>query len=359
MAVAWWMTLFLVAASSVLCEDAWMVNPKRLLDSSKVVYALNCGAIEDLKSEHGFTYLADKYFTAGESSSYLNSEFVKDPYLKIKNTRDIGLHLNERLGTQGFVEYKLPVEYAGNYVLILLFAELNFHMVRQRSMRVLIGSHEVIPEFDIVRAAANFTQVPIYLPFTVLEDGTLLYNDQKNLPDGIVDTNKLHLTLERITDNPKIDGLILFKSRLDETNYKFINEVNREEMLSNGIIHTKEYLRARVQTADRTKQERLKKPIRIDRSVFFEDTEEWEDDIFNFHMRDYLKYIIALCAIIFLMYLAKQLNSRRSIYIVENETNEPKSPKPLEQPAEGKPKAKLDDKTFGLKQKSSKKKADS
>src|SRR3990167_1016762 len=219
--------LVLCLTCTVTLQQSWMDNPKRLLNPAKVVFALNCGSDKEIQSEHGFTYLPDQYFVCGETSSYSESEVVKSPEFRIRNTRDTELHMNERLGTSGQVQYKLPITNAGEYVLILLFAELNFQKVPQRSMRVLLGSYEIIPEFDIVRTATSFAQVPIYLPFTVLTDGSLLYKNKIDLDDAIVDGNKLHLTLERIRDLPKIDGLILFQGNLSETNYDFINNVNR------------------------------------------------------------------------------------------------------------------------------------
>lgn len=364
-----WRVLLLALLMFGCCQtsQSWMDNPKRLLDPTKVVYAINCGSDQPIQSEHGFVFQPDQYFGAGEFSTYAHNDFAKNPEFTIRNTRDTKLHLNERLGNGGYVEYKLPIEFAGDYVLILLFAELNFEMVQDRAMRILIGSYEVIPEFDIVRTATPLAQVGVYLPFSVNEDGSFLYRGQRDLPDGIIDQNKLHLTLERIFDNPKIDGIVLFKGTLEETNYAFINQVNREEMVTYGIIHNRELVQSRIYPGFKVKEERMKRPKRIDRSVIIRDTEDWEEDVFIFEIRNYIKQIAAVLLLCLLIYF-RRLFSLRSSKRKDSTNSNDEAPAAAAQtqtqtqktdaPKAEKPKPKFDDKMFGLKPKTPKVKKD-
>ena len=92
------------------------------INKDKVLYALNCGSEKQFTSKDGFVYQPDKWYKEGVVATYFNHKKV--PRTGFKYTRDQNLHRTERYSTRGFLEYDLPLETDGDYVLILQFAEV-------------------------------------------------------------------------------------------------------------------------------------------------------------------------------------------------------------------------------------------
>lgn len=98
------------------------------LDSNKVIYALNCGSDKQFTSKDGFVYQPDKWYKEGVVATYFNHKKV--PKTGFKYTRDQNLHRTERYSTRGFLEYDLPLQQDGDYVLILQFAEVSLNICK-------------------------------------------------------------------------------------------------------------------------------------------------------------------------------------------------------------------------------------
>ena len=73
-------------------------------------------------------YQPDRWYKEGVVATYQNHK--KIPKSGFKYTRDQELHRMERYSTKGWLEYDLPIERDGDYVLILQFAEVILSFLR-------------------------------------------------------------------------------------------------------------------------------------------------------------------------------------------------------------------------------------
>jgi hypothetical protein len=98
-------------------------------------------------------------------------------------------------------------------VLILQFCELNFMYTKQRVCHIYFGESVVRPNHDTLKGGRQ-SQVSIYLPFT-LKEGQITYAGHMDC-DKAYDpaTRTLKLRFKKVLDNPKVDGIVLFKGKL-------------------------------------------------------------------------------------------------------------------------------------------------
>ena len=111
------LTIALLSAQTLSWKQKYNLN------KDKVLYALNCGSDKQFTSKDGFVYQPDKWYKERVVATYFNHKKV--PRTGFKYTRDQNLHRTESYSTRGFLEYDLPLEVDGDYVLILQFAEVN------------------------------------------------------------------------------------------------------------------------------------------------------------------------------------------------------------------------------------------
>lgn len=183
------------------------------LNPENVIYALNCGSKSEYKSRDGFIYQADKWFHGKtEVATYWNHPKV--PSYGFKYTEDHELHRIERWA-HGILTYRLPLEEQGQFVLILKFTEVNWMAEGSRVFNIKIGDTYIRKGFDILRGG-HTSEVSLYIQFS-FEDGVLVWKDQE-IKNGL-HNNQLILIMEAVTDNPKIDGLILYRGNLKATDY--------------------------------------------------------------------------------------------------------------------------------------------
>lgn len=63
---------------------------------------------------------------------------------------------------------------------------------------------------------------PIYVPISIKDDGTVIYNNRVNCANAYdMESRTFTLRLKPKIENPKIDGIILFKGKLDGKIKKF------------------------------------------------------------------------------------------------------------------------------------------
>jgi Malectin domain len=99
-------------------------------------------------------------------------------------------------------------------VLILNFCELNFFYTNQRVCHIYLGDTVVRPNHDTLKGGRQ-SQVSIYLPFN-LKDGKVTYARHMDCQNSYNQaTRTLRLRFKKVIDNPKVDGIILFKGRLE------------------------------------------------------------------------------------------------------------------------------------------------
>ncbi|CAG9310521.1 MLEC_2 [Blepharisma stoltei] len=170
------------------------------LDPSTVVLALNCGASTPYTSTFGFVYAADNYYTTG--SSYACS-------CSIGRTQNQTPYKVERYSTTTpSWGYRIPISTDGTYVIILQFAEIYFTTTNSRVFTIKIGNYVVKSSLDLVAQAGPKNACDLFVQFT-LTSGVVYINGSS--VTGAYSSGKLVLDFYRITENPKISGIILVK----------------------------------------------------------------------------------------------------------------------------------------------------
>lgn len=131
----------------------------------------------------------------------------------IKYTKDKQLHQSERYSMKEWLEYNLPIQEDGDYVLILQFCELNFMYTSQRVSHIYLGDSVVRPNHDTLKGGRQ-SQVSVYIPFR-LRANVVTYADHMLCEKAFDESTKtLRLRFKKVLDNPKVDGIVLFKGRL-------------------------------------------------------------------------------------------------------------------------------------------------
>lgn len=264
-----WTKSFLVGVLFLFVTGA---AASALLDKNKVMYAISCGADRPFMSEHGYEYQADKYFKNGQIADYPNNH-PNLPAEGIRYTKDKQLHQRERYSTTGWLDYELPVSEDGNYVLILHFCELNFNNVNQRVVHIFLGDTVVRPNHDTVRGGSK-AQVSVYIPFSV-KNNRVVYLKDLECENALTSGRAVRLRFKAVYDNPKVDGIVLFKGSLEETNFFNLDESRREnDRRSSSSSKAKEQLRDQMMEGYMRKQ-RMRKVKRHDIDEFEEYEKEY------------------------------------------------------------------------------------
>lgn len=224
----------------------WLIPLTLALDPSKVKYAVNCGGLETVTND-GVRYHSDTGFSAG-----VVSDHGKSSSIKLTSTPEI--YQTERYATSDF-SYSIPITEPGNYVLILKFSEVWFNSEQQKIFSVQIGDHTVVEYLDIFSKVGIFAAYDEFVPFTY-EKGKVLVagTEAKNAVKG----EKLVIKFVKTDyDNPKINGIVLLKGSLEDTNYaqqkRFLQNMKKEK-------------------EDEEKRYETKKPAKV-----YEDEQDFED----------------------------------------------------------------------------------
>lgn len=270
-------------------------------------------------SEHGYEYQPDKYFKNGQIADYPNNH-PNLPAEGIKYTRDKLLHQRERYSTTGWLDYELPISADGDYVLILHFCELNFNNVNQRVTHIFLGETVVRPNHDTVRGGSK-AQVSVYIPFSV-RNNRVVYMKDIECDNALTSSKALRLRFKAVYDNPKVDGIVLFKGTLEETNFFTLDESRREnDRKSSSSNKAKEQLRDQMMEGYMRKQ-RMRKVKRNDIDEF----EEYEKEYIEVNESEggtgKIIGIVILLGFIALDYFTYQKQSSRLDSNTTEESNE-------------------------------------
>ena len=218
------------------------------LRSANVELAINCGG-EAYTTSNGIKFQKDNYFKGGQSSD-------AGTFSEIKNTKDQTVYQTERWSDQNLL-YNIPVKNNGPYVLIFKFSEVYFNSIGEKVFDVKIGDEIIINDLDIYSKVGKNTAYDEFIPINIKNDN--LYIDGKKIKNGYnVSDKTIKITFVKKTkDNPKINGILLVKGGLENTDY---NE-----------------FKSRLDNFERNKIDREKSSRsfhRISRSIDFEDFED-------------------------------------------------------------------------------------
>ena len=219
-----------------------------ILKSSNIELAINCGG-PSYTSSNGIKYIKDTYFIGGQSSDAgLN--------LEIKNTKDQIVYQTERWSEEDLI-YNIPIKNQGTYILILKFSEIYFNSIGEKVFDIKIGDDIIINDLDIFSKIGKNSAYDEFITLNIKGDN--LFIQGKKIKNGFnVSEKKIKITfVKKEKDNPKINGILLVKGGLENTDYEeFKNRLDNIE-------------RSKV---DREKNSRTFH--RISKSIDFEDFED-------------------------------------------------------------------------------------
>ena len=196
------------------------------LNPTKVELAINCGG-KAYKGDKGILYQEDKFFNNGETSDYgKNSD--------IQGTKDKIIYQTERWSSNNF-EYNIPIKSQGSYVLILKFSEVYFSNPNEKIFDINFGDQNIIKNLDIFKNAGKNFAYDEYIEFIIKNDNVYFNN---KLISSAFNKEKKTLNIKfikTIKDNPKINGIILVKGTIDDTDYdEYKNKLESIEKNKSG-----------------------------------------------------------------------------------------------------------------------------
>ncbi len=194
------------------------------LDPSKVVHAINCGGYP-YTDKAGISYSSDKFFDGGKTSDYgMNYD--------ISNTDDMIIYQTERWSSETLT-YSLPLKGDGIYTLILKFSEVYFTRANEKVFDIALGKKTVVKNLDIYEKVGKGNAYDEYVEF-ILKNNKIYFNG--NECNYAYENEQLKLKfLKGSKDNPKINGILLYKGKKIETDYAEVKkkaEENKRKMLN-------------------------------------------------------------------------------------------------------------------------------
>ncbi len=194
------------------------------LDPSKVVHAINCGGYP-YTDKAGISYSSDKFFDGGKTSDYgMNYD--------ISNTDDMIIYQTERWSSETLT-YSLPLKGDGVYTLILKFSEVYFTRANEKVFDIALGKKTVVKNLDIYEKVGKGNAYDEYVEF-ILKNNKIYFNG--NECNYAYENEQLKLKfLKGSKDNPKINGILLYKGKKIETDYAEVKkkaEENKRKMLN-------------------------------------------------------------------------------------------------------------------------------
>lgn len=207
-------TLFIVA-----CLLSCLALSAPLLQKN-VIYAINAGSQQDIKTSQGISFSRDKFFDTSDNS--ISVDYRGDPQIGaelIKYSNDDTIYKTERHAYNSF-KYTLPVDKmkGQNYVIILKFCESYFRSKGKRMFNIKLGSKIVRKDMDIFeKAGGRLVAYDEYIEFKYVDGQVQIKGTPIN--DAIVD-GKLVMTFEKTNfDNPIINGIVLYEGMIVDTDY--------------------------------------------------------------------------------------------------------------------------------------------
>lgn len=194
------------------------------LDPSKVVHAINCGGYP-YTDKAGISYSSDKFYDGGKTSDYgMNYD--------ISNTDDMIIYQTERWSSET-ITYSLPLKGDGIYTLILKFSEVYFTRANEKVFDIALGKKTVVKNLDIYEKVGKGNAYDEYVEF-ILKNNKIYFNG--NECNYAYENEQLKLKfLKGSKDNPKINGILLYKGKKIETDYAEVKkkaEENKRKMLN-------------------------------------------------------------------------------------------------------------------------------
>ena len=194
------------------------------LDPSKVVHAINCGGYP-YTDKAGISYSSDKFYDGGKTSDYgMNYD--------ISNTDDMIIYQTERWSFET-ITYSLPLKGDGIYTLILKFSEVYFTRANEKVFDIALGKKTVVKNLDIYEKVGKGNAYDEYVEF-ILKNNKIYFNG--NECNYAYENEQLKLKfLKGSKDNPKINGILLYKGKKIETDYAEVKkkaEENKRKMLN-------------------------------------------------------------------------------------------------------------------------------
>ena len=191
------------------------------LSPQKVKYAVNCGG-EEITTYDGVTYFSDRGYSGG-----VVSDFGKSVSIMLTKTPEI--YQTERWAESDF-SYNVPIQEPGEYVLILKFSEVWFNSDQEKIFSVAIGNIVVVNYLDIYSIVGKNAAHDEFIQFKY-EGGKVIVNNKE--ATGAIKNGMLNVKFIKTDfDNPKVNGIVLFKGLLEETSFeeqkKFKRRVEHE-----------------------------------------------------------------------------------------------------------------------------------
>jgi hypothetical protein len=231
----------------ILSVNLIYINTK--LSPSNVEIAINCGGPE-FRTKGGIIYQKDKYFNGGEASDFgINSE--------IKNTKDKEIYQTERWSTNDLI-YNIPIQKEGKYVLVLKFSEVYFNSPNEKIFDFKIGDKTILPNIDIYAKVGKNNAYDEFIEFEL--KNKKIFVEGKEIPKGYDEDEKTMKIVfgKNSADNPKINGLLIVRGTLKDTDYDEYQRTN--------------------ELREKQKQELNKKNREFQRMSKSIDFEDFEDD---------------------------------------------------------------------------------
>jgi hypothetical protein len=207
----------IVITSSIILIKAEMT-------ADNVLLAINCGG-ESYRDSKDIYYLEDSYVEGGQSSDF-GSQF------EIKNTHDQIVYQTERWSENDFT-YSLPVP-EGKYVLVLKFSEVYFNSANEKVFDINIGNRVIVKSLDIYSKVGKSTAFDEFIEFEI--KNSKAYINGKIADNGYdSSSNTLKVVFKKAErDNPKINGIIVVKGTLQDTDYSHfklqLEDMEKEKM---------------------------------------------------------------------------------------------------------------------------------
>ena len=143
--------------------------------------------------------------------------------------KDQEVYQTERWSNEDFY-YNIPIKSTGKYVLIFKFSEVYFNAAGEKIFDVEIGGEKVLQNVDIFGKVGKATALDEYVQVEI-KNGKCYINGRA-IESGF-DANKKVLKVKFVKkekDNPKINGIVLVKGTIDDTDYNdFIGELEKLE----------------------------------------------------------------------------------------------------------------------------------
>lgn len=122
--------------------------------------------------------------------------------------------------------YDIPLKSPGKYVLISNFAEMWFADRGKRVFDIRMGDCVGQSQVDIFSEVGKYAAYDSYVEFTMQGDSVFINGKACN---GAIQNGKLRVHYTKIgIDNPKVDGIILYKGGLEETDFAEIPQMRRD-----------------------------------------------------------------------------------------------------------------------------------